>query len=59
MAVKSAAPSATLGPLPARLQHGRVELVPETIKDSAGRPSQPYKSVDAVEGLSARARHHR
>ena len=53
-AVKSAAHSAKLGPLPARRQHGQVELVPETIKDSAGRPSQPYKSVDVVEGLLAR-----
>src|SRR5690242_11686379 len=37
-----------LGPLPARLRHGRVELVPETVKDAAGSPSQPFKPSDTA-----------
>jgi hypothetical protein len=51
---RPAAASSKLGPLPARRQHGRVELVPETIKDTAGAPAQPYRSIDVVAALLKR-----
>jgi hypothetical protein len=58
-AVKSAArrpppaapASPKLGPLPARLQHGRVELMPETVKTETGAPAQPWRSIDIVGAL--------
>jgi len=51
---RSATASSTLGPLPARLQHGRVELVPETVKDAHGAPAQPWRAVDTIELLLQR-----
>jgi hypothetical protein len=53
-AVKTAALSAKLGPLPARPRHGPVELSPETVKDAHGAPAQPYRAVDTIELLLQR-----
>jgi hypothetical protein len=52
--VKSPAASSKLGPLPHRLQHGPVELAPETVKDVTGAPAQPYRGVDVVDNLLRR-----
>jgi hypothetical protein len=52
--VKSARPNGKLGPLPAGLQHGAVQLVRETVKDTKGAPAQPYRSADTVEMLLRR-----
>ncbi len=40
--------------MPARVRHGRVELVAETVKDSDGAPAQPYRAVDAIEAMLQR-----
>jgi hypothetical protein len=37
-----------LGALPERLQHDRIELLPQTIADEAGAPVQPFRAVDTV-----------
>jgi len=50
--------SEKLGPLPERLRHGPVELVPETVKYTRGAPAQPYRAVDTIETLLRRATIH-
>jgi hypothetical protein len=43
-----------LGPLPARLRHGPVDLVAETLKDTHGSIARPYRAVDTIELLLQR-----
>ena len=43
-----------LGPTAERANHGPVELLPQPIGDTAGRPSRPYRAIDVLAVMERR-----